>query len=477
MEGAMSRRRTVVAAAGALLTAAVTVASGAVGPLAAATDHVPDGPALARSLARQISPTRLDQHLLALQWISNRNGGNRVPGTAGFRQSEDYVAGQLRSAGFAVSRQEFQFNYFETLAEKVTVDGADVPVIVMDYGPSTPVGGVTAPLAVVPTGNDATPGCEAADYAAVPATGRIVLVQRGGCSFPVKQQVAASVGAVATLIYNNVDGPLNGSLSDPSQGRVPTGGLSKADGLALAAKPDAQVHVELRSLLEVRTSSNLVAQTRTGRQDNVVVVGGHLDSIGGAGMSDNATGTAAMVETALRLGSRPRVTNAVRFVFLSAQEFSFAGATAYVNSLSADAQHAIALYLNAEMLGSPNTGYFVLHGMKPAGSDQIEQSFVDYFTATGVQTENAPASTRWDYNAFANAGIPTGGLFTGADATKTAAQAAKWGGTVNQPFDPCYQLTCDTLRNINHTALKNNARALAYAVGDYATSTVRVNAR
>ncbi|TCO60559.1 M28 family peptidase [Actinocrispum wychmicini] len=471
----MSRRRAAVAVTGALVA---VMASGVIGPPASASPNAtPAGPALARELAHQVSPGRINDHLEAFQRISNRNGGDREPGTEGYRQSVDYAARKLDRAGYTVTRQDFQFNWFQTLAEKLTAAGANVPVIVMDYGPSTPVGGVTAPLVVVPSTGDATPGCEASDYANIAAAGKIVLVERGACSFIVKQQTAAAAGAIATLIYNNVDGPLNGSLNDPSNGRVPTGGLSRADGLALTAQAGTTISLELRSLQQVRTSANLIAQTRTGREDNVVTIGGHLDSIGGAGISDNATGAAAMLETALRLGSRPRVTNAVRFIFFSAQEFSFAGATAYLNSLGADGQHKIGLYLNVEMLGSPNAGYFVLHGLKPAGSDKIEQAFVDYFTATRVQSETAPMSSRWDYNAFANAGIPTGGLFTGADSVKTQAQVDKWGGTAGQPFDVCYQLACDNLRNVDRVALNRNARALAWVIGSYATSTQSVNGR
>jgi aminopeptidase S len=61
-------------------------------------------------------------------------------------------------------------------------------------------------------------------------------------------------------------------------------------------------------------------------------------------------------------------------------------------------------------------------------------------------------------------GIPVGGLFSGADYIKTAAQAAKWGGTSGQTFDRCYHASCDTASNIDDTALNRNADALAHAV-------------
>ena len=463
-----------------LLTALATVASGAVGSLASAsTDafHLPAGPALARQLADEVSLNRMNDDLQALQRISNRNGGNREPGTTGYTQSEQWVQAQLQRAGFTVSKQSFQFNYFQRLAQNLTVNGAAVPINIVDYSPSTPVGGVTAPLAVVPSTVSATPGCTIGDYANVGAAGKVVLVQRGGCTFAVKEQIAAQAGAAAEIIYNNVPGALRAALSDPSQGYIPAGSVSLEDGQTLAAEAGITVTVELRSLQQVRTSSNLIAQTRTGNKNNVVLVNGNLDSIDGAGINDNGTGTAIMLQTALHLGAWPRINNAVRFVFTSAQEYSFAGAATYVASLSADQQKDIALDLNVEMLASPNTGYFVLDGLPGAGSAAITQGFYNYFAATGVPTEAAPLSGRWDYNAFAGVSIPTGGLFSGADAAKTQAEADKWGGVAGEAFDPCYQIACDTLKNVDQTAFIRNARALEFAIGTYATSTLSVNGK
>ena len=474
----MSVRKAAVAVT--LLTALATVASGAVGSLASAsTDaaHLPAGPALARQLAEQVNLHRMNDELDALQRISNRNGGNREPGTSGDAQTEQFVAAQLRQAGYSVTKQSFQFNYFERLAQNLTVNGAAVPINIIDYSPSTPVGGITAPLAVVPSTVSAAPGCAIGDYANVGATGKIVLVQRGGCTFAVKEQIAAQAGAAGEIIYNNVPGPLRAALSDPSQGFIPAGSVSQADGQTLAAQAGVTVTLEVRSFQQVRTSNDLIAQTRTGNQHNVVLVNGNLDSIGGAGINDNGTGTAIMLQTALHLGAWPRVTNAVRFVFTTAQEYSFAGAAAYVASLSAAQKADIALALQVEMLASPNTGYFVLDGLPGAGSAAITQGFYNYYKATGVPTEAAPLSGRWDYNAFAGAGIPTGGLFTGADAMKTQAEANLWGGTAGVAYDPCYQIACDTLNNVNQTEFLRNARAIEFAIGTYATSTQGVNGK
>ncbi|HEY2063465.1 MAG TPA: M28 family metallopeptidase [Amycolatopsis sp.] len=460
-----------------VLAACVTLALGA----APATAANGDDHALAKQLTKKVGLDGVNRHLIALQRFADTNGGTRAASTEGHKKSAEYIAGKLEAAGYTVTRQEFPFTYNETLAEKLVVAGAGVPVTAMEYSPSTPVGGVTATLAVIPA--DATPGCEAADYGDV--TGKIALVSRGSCPFAQKQQAAAGAGAIGVIVANNEPGPLNGTLGDPAGARIPTGGVSQADGQALAAKDGASVTLELRTFQEARTSYNVIAETKTGRKDNVVMLGSHLDSVpAGPGINDNGTGSAALLETALQLGGKPKVNNAVRFGFWSAEEFGLVGSTYYVDSLSFEQQLDIALYLNFDMIGSPNAGYFAYDGDNsdgvgsgpgPYGSGQIEKTFVDYLASRGVSAEGTDFTGRSDYGEFIAVGIPAGGLDTGAEVLKTPAQAAKWGGTAGIAFDPCYHQACDNLGNIDRVALERNSDGVAWAVGVYATSTESVN--
>ncbi len=441
-----------------------------------ATPELPD------QLADKVTLGQMNRHLNALQRIAHIHDGNRASSTEGYDASAEYIATKLEHAGFDVTRQEFPFTYSETLAENLTVDGADMPVTVMVYSPSTEEGGLTAPLAVIPV--DDTPGCEASDYGDV--TGKIALVQRGTCSFGEKTLAAAEAGAEALLVYNNEEGPVNGTLGEKNDGYVPVGGVSQADGEALAALDGTEITLELRSLMEDRTTYNVIAETQTGRKDNVVMAGAHLDSTpDGAGINDNGTGSVALLETALALGSEPDINNTVRFAWWGAEEFGLVGSTYYVNSLSFEQQLDIALYLNFDMIGSPNAGYFVYDGDDsdgegtgpgPYGSAQIEAAFVDYLENTvGVPTEGRDFDGRSDYGEFIAVGIPSGGLFTGAEVEKTKEQAAKWGGQVGEPFDPCYHQACDHMGNVDRVALDRNADAMAYVVGKYALSTEEVN--
>ncbi|WP_405617759.1 M28 family metallopeptidase [Streptomyces sp. NBC_00076] len=211
-----------------------------------------------------------------------------------------------------------------------------------------------------------------------------------------------------------------------------------------------------------RVGYNLIADWPGGDTNKVLMAGSHLDSVtSGAGINDNGSGSAAILETALAV-SRANFQPAkhLRFAWWGAEELGLVGSRYYVNSLSTANRSRISGYLNFDMIGSPNPGYFV-YDDDPA----IEKTFKTYFTGLGVPTEiETEGDGRSDHAPFKNAGVPVGGLFSGADYVKTAAQAAKWGGTSGRAFDRCYHSSCDTTANINDTALDRNSDAIAYAV-------------
>ncbi|WP_432176872.1 M28 family metallopeptidase [Streptomyces sp. Tue6028] len=211
-----------------------------------------------------------------------------------------------------------------------------------------------------------------------------------------------------------------------------------------------------------RTGYNLIADWPGGDSNQVVMAGSHLDSVtAGPGINDNGSGSAAVLETALAVSrAQYKPTKHLRFAWWGAEELGMVGSRYYVNNLSSANRSKISGYLNFDMIGSPNPGYFV-YDDDPA----IEKTLKDYFTGLGIATEpETEGDGRSDHAPFKNAGIPVGGLFSGADYVKTTAQAAKWGGTAGQPFDRCYHSSCDTTSNINDTALDRNGDALAHAV-------------
>ncbi|MFJ8541062.1 M28 family metallopeptidase [Streptomyces sp. NPDC093586] len=211
-----------------------------------------------------------------------------------------------------------------------------------------------------------------------------------------------------------------------------------------------------------RTGYNLIADWPGGDANQVVMSGSHLDSVtAGPGINDNGSGSAAVLETALavaRSGYHP--TKHLRFAWWGAEELGLVGSRSYVNSLGSAGLAKISGYLNFDMIGSPNPGYFVYDD-----DPVIEKTFKDYYAGLGVATEiETEGDGRSDHAPFKSAGVPVGGLFSGADYRKTSAQAAKWGGTAGQPFDRCYHSSCDTTANIDDTALNRNSDAVAYAV-------------
>jgi len=342
---------------------------------------------------------------------------------------------------------------------------------------------VGAPLTADPGGVD--------DFAAFPA-GSIALIQRGGCSFALKAHNAQAAGAAGVIIFNQGNSPdreplFVGSALAPTGSvvtvlTIPVVGASFADGSALAvAGSTARIAVRL----EDRFSENVIAEKRGANDGNVVMAGAHLDSVpAGPGINDNGSGSAALLEIAQNLGNH-RPQNTLRFAWWGREEAGLVGSTAWVEQQRlAGTLHEVALYLNFDMIGSPNYYIGVYDADQssytapvavPAGSVALEDVFESFFTLVDEPYDDTEFSGRSDYQAFIVNNIPASGLFTGAEVQKTAEQAGIWGGTVGAQFDPCYHLACDTYANAAEHAIDVNADAIAFAILTFAYSTESVN--
>ncbi|GAA3308283.1 hypothetical protein GCM10020219_009220 [Nonomuraea dietziae] len=277
---------------------------------------------------------------------------------------------------------------------------------------------------------------------------------------------------------------VNPDLGGPSD--LPVLFASYWTGRDLAATPGAEVGFTFswETVTKSYTTYNVLAETRHGRDDNVVMVGGHLDSVeDGPGINDNGSGVGAILEVALQMAkSRPE--NKVRFAFWGGEEFGLLGAEHYVANLTEQERANIALYLNFDMVASPNYVYHVYDGDDsdgvgagpgPEGSAQIEKYFEEFYASRGLASKGTDFDGRSDYGPFIAVGIPAGGLFTGAEKRKTPEEVAKWGGTAGERYDRCYHQACDDIRNINDTALDVNADAIATLVGTYAFDPSKIN--
>ena len=99
-----------------------------------------------------------------------------------------------------------------------------------------------------------------------------------------------------------------------------------------------------------------------GDPDNVVMVGAHLDSVNaGPGIQDNGSGSAAILEVAEQM-AKVKPTNTLRFAWWGAEESGLVGSSDYVAGLSSEELDQIALYLNFDMIGSPNYVFFIYDG-------------------------------------------------------------------------------------------------------------------
>ena len=450
-----------------------------------------------KKLQQCVTVEGVREHQAALQAIADANNGIRTSGTPGYDASVDYVVERMMASGYAVTVQPFQFNAFTQLGPSTLEQVAPAPVayaentdynLMSETDPGDVTGTVTAVDLDLGLGNSSTSGCEASDFAGFPA-GDIALIQRGACSFQLKAENAAAAGAVGAIIFNQGNAPgrtglINGTLGSDYAGGIPVFFATYDRGVEWDGTPDLELHMVADTSRGEATSYNVLAETTSGRDDNVIMVGAHLDSVNaGPGIQDNGSGSAAILEVAEQMAKvKPR--NKVRFAWWGAKESGLIGSTFYVNNLSIEDQNNIALYLNFDMIGSPNHVFFIYDGDDsdgvgagpgPVGSAEIEEFFEQFYTQVGQPFKGTDFSGRSDYAPFIAVGIPAGGLFTGAEGIKTDDEVALWGGTAGDQYDPCYHLACDTFDNINLAAFDINADAVAAATLQFAMNTEDIN--
>ena len=451
-----------------------------------------------QALRDAVTASAIVDHLEQFQAIASGNGGTRTAGSSGHEASAAYIEDQLRAAGYNPVRQPFEYlkfnltdEAFERLAPTPRTYTSD-DFAAMSYSGFGDVSAAVTAVDINLTGTRAsTSGCEATDFAGFPA-GNIALIQRGTCPFNTKAVNAQAAGAVGVIIFNQgdaddrvdrVDGTLGAPTTDNPAVTVPTVGTSFAVGAELAGLAGARARIMVHGETQPIQTFNILADT-SGRADRTVLVGAHLDSVAeGPGINDNGSGSATILETALQfaaLGIQPE--NRVRFAWWSGEEDGLIGSDFYVAQLSKAELKNHALNLNFDMVASPNPVRFVYDGdgkqlgtAGPNGSALIEKVFLDYFASQGLPTEPTEFDGRSDYFGFIENGIPAGGLFTGAEGIKTAAEAAIYGGTAGAAYDPCYHQACDDIDNLDPAVLEQMADATAHATLTFAQTTSAVN--
>lgn len=408
------------------------------------------------------------KNLERLDEIATANGGNRAFGLPGYDASVDYVMSKISdSKTYESWTQDFPALYNDVVSITFRVDDEDYYVFGPTYSPSTSDEGVTAPLVLGPSGEVA---CTADGYAGLDVTDKMVLVQRGLCpdgsTIAGKIRAAVAAGAGNVILYNNVPTLVTGgTLSAPDPvGYRSSGFINQDDGEALAARLEAGEEIEAyfqhTQIVEERITQNVFAESKGGDEENVIMLGAHLDSVkAGAGINDDGSGSTLLLEIfkgLQKLGFR----NKIRLAWWGAEENGLVGSRYYTTQLNNTAEaDNILLYLNFDMVSRGYFGVFdgdgSTHGLAGApGSDVIEKLFVDHLTSKGVNVTAAVFTGGSDYASFMSTlNKPVGGLHTGTGVAQ----------------DPCYHQACDTYNNSNPTTLTINAKAAAHVLATLAT--------
>jgi hypothetical protein len=516
------RRSWVVAACAAVVLAVCTAPTASAAPKDACDTQVNDTPS---KLLPCIKTNDLWNHMKKFQAIADANPSpadghpSRNSGEPGYKASADYVAQVMTDAGYNVAIQQYTFTYYAYTGIPTFSQTSPTPhdyVLGDEWGPGQSTGSVTGGtvqpaggivLPPTPTPSSAS-GCSASYFSGF-VPGRIALIQRGTCFFGVKVQNAQAAGASGVIIFNegntNPDrtGLLVGSLSDaagnPIIPTIPVAFTTFAVGQSLynQAQQSAPVmSLSIPAIVKPNTPDyNVIAESKGGDKNHVVVVDAHLDAIYGAGMLDNASGSATILDIAQKM-KNVNPLNKLRFIWFGGEELGLLGSSYYVNNLTSTELSHIGYDLDADVTATPN---YTIGVLDPAGPDlftgTVSSTFpnrvykasmvardqaIAYFDSIGKNHELfSPVGT--DAFSFNTVGIPASGLLTGQDCCKNQHEVDLFGGylgnfegnipsfdggCVDNPFR-----WCDNLANNDPTVLTFISKAFATMVVQMAFDT------
>ena len=470
-----------------------------------------------RKLVDCVNKRDLWAHMVKFQQIANANPGpdghpSRNSGEPGYKASADYVAKVMREAGYRVTLQEYKFHYTSFVGNPVLREDSPTPRsfgLGTDFNPAAiagtvsaklqPAGGIVVPA--TPTPSSAS-GCSASDFAGF-VPGNIALIQRGTCNFADKVANAEAAGASAAVLFNEGNpgrtGVFTGSLSGNEH--IPVIFTSYATGTQLLDQYVPGTGPALTIDVKViddpnRSDWNVIADSKGGDPNNILVVDAHLDAIYGAGMLDNASGSATILDIAQQL-KNTETRNKLRFIWFGGEELGLLGSDYYVNTLPADELAKIKFDLDADVTATPNYVAGVLDpkdgvtlfGRTPGtpmppsifAPSAIGRDFgIDYLNKIG-KNHILFSADGTDAFMFQQAGIPASGVLTGQDCCKLASDVDLFGGfegnfegtvpgddggCVDNPFR-----WCDNLSNNDPEVLTWMSKAFANMVGHMAYDT------
>jgi len=413
---------------------------------------------------------------ISLTSVGEYGNPTRVIGSPGHWNTIHYIASELNKLHgyYKVKTQRLNAIDGKVSSYSLLIDGAEPKsVLPLSLTPPTPdKKPVHGNLVLVDTD-----GCSLENFPSN-TKGNIALIKRGGCYFSEISTNAGLAGASAIVIYTD-EGPLHGSLSNPTGKEVPSLSVEQKHVQKYIDKlkehHDAQIEatVYIDSYVKNVTTLNVIAETVHGDHNNVVSLGAHSDSVNaGPGINDDGSGTISLLEVAKQL-TNFKVNNAVRFAWWTAEEEGLFGSTHYAESLSPEENQKIRVFMDYDMMASPNYVYEVYDANNedhPNGSGNLRDLYIDYYVSHGLNYTLAPFDGRSDYVGFLEAGIPCGGVDTGAEGVKDGKLKEKFGGKEGEWFDQCYHQLCDNLSNPSYEAWLTNTKLIAHSVAVYAKS-------
>jgi Zn-dependent M28 family amino/carboxypeptidase len=432
---------------------------------------------ISEALREAVTVDAIQAHLDVLFGAAQGGDGTRASGTDGYAASQAYVTEVLTEAGYEVTTDEFTFPYFnETTPPSVSVVGGPTfsggdHLRALIFSRS---GDLEAPVVAVQLDDEGMPigsgGCEGSDWNDFPA-GAIALAGPGPCFRRQMVEAAQDAGAAALIVSSpnyEVGAVRRPTLLDPAGIEIPALYASNEVGEALrdAADVGGSVHLTVETLIQDRITANVLAERHGTSPDEVVMIGGHLDSvIDGPGINDNGSGTATILEIATQLAELDPTQRTLRVAFWASEELGLFGSHHWVQTQDPEDLQQVRAYLNLDMLGSPNFVRVVYNSSTGAfDSIAITDAFGAYFDAVGLSWDSEDLGSGSDHAAFEDALIPTGGLFSGASELKTDEQADLFGGEADEPQDPCYHLSCDTPDKVSPEVLDQLSDAAAHVL-------------
>eukprot|EP01059_Diplonema_ambulator_P017791 TRINITY_DN29882_c0_g1_i1.p1 TRINITY_DN29882_c0_g1~~TRINITY_DN29882_c0_g1_i1.p1 ORF type:complete len:528 (+),score=201.16 TRINITY_DN29882_c0_g1_i1:44-1627(+) len=425
---------------------------------------------------------------------AHANGGSRSI-AKGYNASADIVMSKLATVSsiFSVEKQYFVVPVFtEVEAPVLTLTNADPPISLTrctirtgwqhyetgcDYANVRYGGNTNSPVDATAHVTYVNDGCTAASFLDFPAGSIAMMIVSSTCTYDVQTMNAQNAGAVGVLLSNRdgTAGTPGGRVFDSATWKEGTelpsiftiGITAAVRSVIMQSAHKLSARVQVHNVITIEHTYNIIATTRMGDLNNIVMVGSHLDSVPeGPGINDNGSGSSLTLQVALELGKllstgAAKVQNAIRFAWWGAEEIGLMGSRYYVDNLVEhypDELAKLACYLNFDMEAGPNFIRYVYDANTapdPARTPSIPlmNMFIDAWKAQGLSYAMTSMSGGSDFLPFILAGVPSSGLATGASEVKTESQRSQHGGLANAPLDPCYHAPCDTVANIDQTCL------------------------